>query len=769
MQQFKTLWIKELRSYFSGYLAYFLIFIYLFASVGCAFYFKGFLSAKDGALFSLFALQPYILAMLIPAVTMKLWAEEYKSNTAETLLTLPVSLNKIIGAKFCACAGFAGALSLGLLPFVFYAAFWLHLDWLNIICAFLGLDLLIILFCALGTAISSLSKNLLMTYVLSIFSLILWCVLPATKLIPTYQNFLFGEVGIFDFFYFVSFAFLFLYLNKMVIEYRRNMQKNSKSLMAVMMGAALVANALICWGVGTIDYKFDLTAGRIYSLSSPSKKIIEKIKTPTQINLYISEDYLLKDYAVTGYFEQVSRFLKKYQRASNGLIKLNVQKIRAFSEEEKVVSEKDIYTETNENGSKNYFGAVIENQDGYEETIGRFLPERQSYLEEDIDRALLKTNFPELKRSVGVYLDAEQNLDDYEGVALIMENEYNTAVVDNATYQIRQNADAIMLINPKGLSPVLMYALDQYLVKGGNLIIFLDRHSQNQLDNINDESMSILKLLKHWQIEVGNTEFNQGEVAEQFNDSSYPLVIDSASAIKVNNEDLMVTPLITNGKNMLGLIAEGEFTSIYNNNPFAETNIGKFMKKFKHKSRRGRLAVIGDADILDENNWIAENSPDRDVYGALEKASNGRFFRALVDYMTGDYIYSMLPKRPNTENILTVSDSIEHKIQNRTAKQYAELKEEADSLVPLIWQIADFNEDNVPMVMDLTDIGRTFQSLNDRINAIEYSRTAEYNHTVRKMMVWLIFILPLAEMISALIIFGVLLRRRNKKIKELLK
>ena len=83
MQQFKALFKKEMSGYFRSHFAYFVFFIYLFISIGGAFYFGEYLAMHDTAVYALFYLQPVILVLLIPALTMRLWSDEYKSGTAE--------------------------------------------------------------------------------------------------------------------------------------------------------------------------------------------------------------------------------------------------------------------------------------------------------------------------------------------------------------------------------------------------------------------------------------------------------------------------------------------------------------------------------------------------------------------------------------------------------------------------------------------------------------------------------------------------------------
>ena len=769
MQQFFTLFRKEFQLYFSGLSAYILIFAYLFASFGSAFYFGGYLAERNGSLYSLFASQPYLLIILIPALTIRSWAEEYKTNTAEFLLTLPIKTPKIIMAKFCFSACFFVALSLGLLPFIIYTAQWQMLDWLNILSSYAGLWLLIILLTSFGCFISALSRNLVIVYILNLFILIPAAIISQTGLIPVYQNFLFAEVGISDVFYFISLSTLFLYLNSSAIKYRRNLQKNSFFGFSLMAFSALTANIIMYFGLSLIEYRVDFTSSNLYSLSNKTEQIIKQIKTPTKIDLYIAEDFYKTNNSSSHYFEQIKRFLHKYQAKSKGMIQISATKIPAFSEKENELTNLGFYTTKNPKGGKNYFGAIITNNKNETQIIRQFLPQRQAYLEEDIDRALLKASFPELKKNIGVYLDSEQNLENYEGVGLILENEYNTGTLDNSSYQIHKTTDAVILFNPKSLSSVFLYALDQYVMHGGKLIIFLDRQTTNQFDKINDEAISIMRLLNHWGIELGGEPFDEITDTKFLSNTNLPLAIHSAYGITINNEDLHIEPLITNGNNLLGVKLSGEFKSYYRFNPFNDTPIGELMRPYKAKTDSATISIIADADILDEKNWIEESSPDRDIFGAIEKAGNGRFIRALVDYVVGNNIYAELPKNKSLENRFSLSEKISNLIKKKDEKIYEQIKNEADDLALQVWLMSGADTDNIKQFIDMTEEGRRMQALVEQMNEIKYQHAEKYNQQVKNLMIFFIFILPLIESLLTFAVFGFYALRRKKQIKEIIK
>ena len=102
MQQLWALFLREFRSYFRSFLAFMVFFVYLFVSIGSSFYFGSYLGMHDTALYALFYAQPIILAVLIPALSMRLWSEEYRLGTIEFLLTQPVKIMYLVLAKYLA-------------------------------------------------------------------------------------------------------------------------------------------------------------------------------------------------------------------------------------------------------------------------------------------------------------------------------------------------------------------------------------------------------------------------------------------------------------------------------------------------------------------------------------------------------------------------------------------------------------------------------------------------------------------------------------------
>ena len=99
---------RELRAYFTTPLAYVFIVIFVAMNGATAFFFGGFFDRGQADLQPLFSFLPWLYLFLIPAVAMRLWAEERKSGTLELMMTLPVSTTQAVIGKFLAAWIFTG-------------------------------------------------------------------------------------------------------------------------------------------------------------------------------------------------------------------------------------------------------------------------------------------------------------------------------------------------------------------------------------------------------------------------------------------------------------------------------------------------------------------------------------------------------------------------------------------------------------------------------------------------------------------------------------
>lgn len=163
MMQIITIAKKELKDYFISPIAYIVISIFLLL-IGW-FFFSTFFLVGQASMRNFFSLLPPVFSFVIPAVTMRLFSEEFNVGSYETLLTLPVTFNDIIIGKFLAGLLFIGAILLSTLAYPLIIAGLGDLAWGPVLGGYLGAMFLGAAFTAVGIFASSLTRNQIIAFI----------------------------------------------------------------------------------------------------------------------------------------------------------------------------------------------------------------------------------------------------------------------------------------------------------------------------------------------------------------------------------------------------------------------------------------------------------------------------------------------------------------------------------------------------------------------------------------------------------------------------
>lgn len=159
---------RELAAYFSTPLAYVFIVIFLALTGAFTFYLGNFFERGQADLQAFFAYHPWLYLFLIPAVTMRLWAEERKSGTVELLMTLPVSTTEAVLGKFLAAWAFI------CIAVVLTFPIWLTVNFLGqpdngvILAGYIGSIVMAASYLAIGACVSALTKNQIIAFIVAV-------------------------------------------------------------------------------------------------------------------------------------------------------------------------------------------------------------------------------------------------------------------------------------------------------------------------------------------------------------------------------------------------------------------------------------------------------------------------------------------------------------------------------------------------------------------------------------------------------------------------
>ena len=233
---------RELQSYFSTPLAYVFIVIFVALNGASAFYFGGFFDRGQADLQPLFGFQPWLYLFLVPAVAMRLWAEERKSGTIEFLMTLPVSTAQAVIGKFIAAWIFV------VIALMLTFPLWITVNYLGdpdngvIVASYFGSMLMAGAYLAIGSFVSALTRNQVIAFVIGAAAIFLfmmsgleivlssfqgWAPPFVTDLVQSlsflthYQNIVQGLIDIRDLIFFLSVMGVFLFANVVMVDLKR--------------------------------------------------------------------------------------------------------------------------------------------------------------------------------------------------------------------------------------------------------------------------------------------------------------------------------------------------------------------------------------------------------------------------------------------------------------------------------------------------------------------------------------------------------------------
>ena len=307
MKQLLTILKKDLRSYFDQPTGYILNIIFI---VAIAFmFFRTIDTTNEASLRPMFSLLPWILAIYIPAVSMRLFSEEQRDGTLEILFTQPVRGTTVILAKFMAGLIFITIGILGTILIPISLIFAGDLDIGALIAQYIGAILLSSSLVSIGIFASSLTKNQIVAFIISLsVSMILLVLgldfinitLPSSLSIllqdlsplTHFSSITRGLIDLRDVLYFISIDIAFLsitYLNT------KGKSLNSDSPqyrnLRIGVGSLVVLSLVFAWFGSSIQGRIDLTEDKIYSLAPSTKQIFNDLDDYLTITLYESKDH----------------------------------------------------------------------------------------------------------------------------------------------------------------------------------------------------------------------------------------------------------------------------------------------------------------------------------------------------------------------------------------------------------------------------------------------------------------------------------------------
>jgi ABC-type uncharacterized transport system involved in gliding motility auxiliary subunit len=301
------------------------------------------------------------------------------------------------------------------------------------------------------------------------------------------------------------------------------MKKGLETYIYSTIGVVAMLIILIAFNIvaGRAKKRIDLTAERAYTLSQGTRNILAKLDTPVQIRFYCTRGESNMPVFLKTYAQRVEDLLGEFRQASKGQIEIQKLDPQPDSDAEDSAKIDGIEGQMIQTGEQVYLGLSVSMLD-QKEAIPFLAPDRERLLEYDVARAISRVMTPQ-KAVVGVMSPLQVN----GGMNPMMmrmgqrgqqpwvfmselQRDFSVKTVEMTADKIPDDIKVLVVIHPKGITEAAQYAIDQFVLRGGKLIAFIDPlcvldQQGGPMGMAQPSSSTLEKLLKGWGLSFDTT------------------------------------------------------------------------------------------------------------------------------------------------------------------------------------------------------------------------------------------------------------------------
>jgi ABC-type uncharacterized transport system involved in gliding motility auxiliary subunit len=353
---------------------------------------------------------------------------------------------------------------------------------------------------------------------------------------------------------------------------------------------ALVALALLFIGITILitfvlrGARLDLTESNLYSLAPGTERIVGSLAEPVNLYFFFSQEASAQSPQLRAYAQRVRELLEEMSQHSKGKLRLSVIDPKPFSEDEDRAGEFGLSpVPITQGGEPVYFGLAGTNSTDGREIIGLFQPDKEEFLEYDVASLIYRLSNAK-RATVGLMssLPVDAQFDQQTGqmnpgwasIQQLRETlELRTLQPDGN--DIPADIGVLMVVHPKELSPQAQYAIDQFVMRGGKLIAFIDPQAENDtagaqpgMPPMGDRSSTLGPLLDTWGVQfdpkqiVGDRELGLTVSLRQGTPPSQHIAIIGFNRASMNPKDVTVSALDTINVMTAGALSKKEGATI---------------------------------------------------------------------------------------------------------------------------------------------------------------------------------------------------------------
>src|SRR5918995_4061269 len=236
--------------------------------------------------------------------------------------------------------------------------------------------------------------------------------------------------------------------------------------------------------ISRVPARVDLTEGRLYTLSEGTRKVLRGLSAPVKVKLYISQGETVP-VQLRGFAQRVEDLVREFKAAAGANLVVERYNPRPDSDEEDAAQLDGIEPQQLFSGEQFYLGVAVSQLDR-KQSIPAISPQRERLLEYDLVRAIARvgsTERPKVGLMAGLPVLGErfnpftrQSSEPWV-LANELKREFDVVEVPLMAKEIDKALNVLLLIHPRDAQPQTEYALDQFVMRGGKLIAFVDPYA----------------------------------------------------------------------------------------------------------------------------------------------------------------------------------------------------------------------------------------------------------------------------------------------------
>lgn len=481
-------------------------------------------------------------------------------------------------------------------------------------------------------------------------------------------------------------------------------------------------------------FRLDFTENHIYTLSDGTRSVLKNLDEPVTVKFFFSEKDAVGYPTIQSYAARIKGILEQYARASDGKLKFETVATESFSEEEDMAVAAGMQgVPINESGTKMFFGVAATGATDETVAIPFLDSNRQAFLEYDLSRLIDDAAHPK-KPVIGLLTGAQMA----GGVGMMMQYQkpwilyeqlkehFDIRTLQPDMKEIPADVKLLMLVHPHTISEQALKQVDQFILKGGSAIFFLDPNFMSE----GDTSSDMKKLLATWGVELvpGRVAADpESAMRVQINEdeSSSMQAAMNVAWLNLTDDATINREDVTTAQLRLIRMIEGGYFAVKKDAPVKATTLlsthtpgqsldvktlkenkanpvpleglavkekdklalairieGRVPSAFADDKSSGHLAeskgnihvvLVGDSDMLADNFWVSEqNFFGKRAY--VPTADNGGFAMNLIDAMSGNPDLIGLRSRGTEERPFAVVGKMRQNAERKFYQEESRLK-----------------------------------------------------------------------------------------------